>query len=143
MDLPDYFIADLPDDSTLSAKLIKEACATLKENRERFLLNRTTESLINVFASLANDWRDREFPFRKMALEHGSAKTGFSRQTLEAGLDRFFAQWTRANMQSLIAQDLGSVRRLDEIVADNVEAKEDRAAIARGHDLLVQITGGA
>jgi hypothetical protein len=31
---------------------------------------------------------------------------------------------------------------LDEFTADNAEAKQDRSSIARGHDLLVQITGG-
>lgn len=142
MELPNYFLADLPDTSTLSPKLITDACAALRENREKFLFPRTTEALISIIAGLASDWLDREFPFRRMALEQGPAQTGFSRQTLEAGLDRFFRQLTRANLEALITQDLGSARRLDELVSDAVELKQERASIARGHDLLVQITGG-
>jgi hypothetical protein len=142
MELPNYFLADLPDASTLSAKLITEACGALKENREKFLRPRSTDSLITTIAGLAHDWLDPEFPFRKMALELGPDQTGFSRQTLAAGLDRFFRQVTRPNLEALIAQDLGSVRRFDEIVSDPVELKEDRASIVRGHDLLVQIMGG-
>ena len=115
MDLPNYFLADLPDGATLSPKLISEACAALKENRRRFLLTRSTESLIKTISSLARDWLDPEFPFRQSALELGPAKTGFPRPTLAAGLDRFFKQITRPNLEALIAQDLGSVRRLDEI----------------------------
>jgi hypothetical protein len=142
MDLPNYFLADLPDASTLSARLITDACATLKENRRKFLLTRTTDSLLTTISTLACDWLDRDFPFRQMALARGPAETGFSRQTIAAGLDRFFKQITRANLEALIAQDLGSARRLDEITSDSTERKEDRASIARGHDLLAHITGG-
>lgn len=142
MDLPNYFIADLPDASTLSAKLIAEACTTLKHNRHKFLASRTTDSLINIIAGLAQDWLDPEFPFRRIVRERGPAETGFSEQTLMAGLDRFFTQLTRANLEALIAQDLGSVRRLDEIVSDHVEQRQDRASIAHGHDLIVHIAGG-
>jgi hypothetical protein len=74
--------------------------------------------------------------------ERGPAETGFSEATLMAGLDRFFGQLTRANLEALIAQDLGSVRRLDEIVSDPVELRQERASIAHGPDLIVHIAGG-
>jgi hypothetical protein len=142
MELPNYFLADLPDASTLTAKLITDACGALKENRQKFLLPRSTDSIISTIVGLANDWRDPEFPFRKMALERGPAQTGFPVTTLTSGLDRFFRQFTRPNLEALIIQDLGSVRRLDEIVSDELELKQERASTALGHDLLVQITGG-
>src|SRR4051794_36100814 len=115
MELPDYFLADLPDNSTLTAKLITDACHALRQNREKFLLTRTTDSLINTLATLGRDWLDPEFPFRKMVLDQGPARTGFTRETLAAGLDKFFARITRENLERLIIQDLGSIRRLDEI----------------------------
>lgn len=142
MDLPNYFIADLPNGTTLSPQLIGDACETLKSNRERFLAGRSTESLITILAGLARDWLDPEFPFRKLVLEQGPEKTGFTRQTLAAGLDRFFAEITRENLEALVVQDLGSLRRLDEIVSTDAESKQERAALARGPELLVQITGG-
>jgi hypothetical protein len=95
-----------------------------------------------VISSLASDWLDPDFRFRKIVLERGPMQTGFTKQTLRAGLDRFFAQLNRANLEALIVQDLGSVRRLDEIVSSEIELRQDRASIARGHPLLVQITGG-
>jgi hypothetical protein len=142
MELPNYFLADLPDSSTLTPQLITDACQTLKQNREKFLATQSTENLISILTKLGREWLDPEFPFRKMVLESGPEQTGFGEQTLALGLDRFFAQLTRENLEALIVQDLGSLRRLDEISADAVESKQDRSSIARGHDLLAHITGG-
>jgi hypothetical protein len=142
MELPNYFLADLPDSSTLTPKLITDACQTLKQNREKFLATQSTDSLISILTKLGREWLDPEFPFRKMVLDEGPERTGFGKETLTRGLDRFFAQFTRENFEALIVQDLGSLRRLDEISADAVESKQDRSSIARGHNLLVHITGG-
>lgn len=142
MQLPNYFIADLPDSSTLTPQLITDACQTLKQNREKFLAAHTTESLISVLVKLGREWLDAEFPYRKEVLEKAPALTGFGAETLARGLSEFFEQLTRENLEALVVQDLGSLRRLDEIVADGVETKQDRSSMVRGHDLLVQITGG-
>ncbi len=37
LNLPSYFLADLPPEAELTAGLITEACQTLKRNRERSL----------------------------------------------------------------------------------------------------------
>ncbi|HEV8542811.1 MAG TPA: acyl-CoA reductase [Verrucomicrobiae bacterium] len=142
MDLPNYFIADLPDASTLSPKLITEACETLKHNRERFLAGRTTHAMIAILAGLSRDWLDSEFPFRKLLLEKAPQLTGFPRYTIESGLGDFFSQITRENLERLILQELGSPQRLDEIVSSEAELKEERASMARGPELLVHVTGG-
>ena len=42
MDLPNYFIADLPRDVELTPSLIREGAQTLKRNREQFLARRST-----------------------------------------------------------------------------------------------------
>ena len=142
MNLPNYFLADLSDLATLSHQLIADACETLKKNRERFLLPRSTESTIQVIASLARDWLDRDFPFRKMVLDQGPELTGFTRETLATGLNQFFAQVTRENLLRLVEQDLGNARRLDEFSSDAGELKSDRSSIARGPELIVNFTGG-
>ena len=36
MNLPNYFLADLPPEAHLSAQMITDACQTLKRNREQF-----------------------------------------------------------------------------------------------------------
>ncbi len=141
-ELPNYFLADLPDNSTLSAQLIADACKALKENRDKFLLTRTTENIVTILSTVARDWLDPEFPFRKMVLEEGPKRTGFSRETLAAGLTKFFSQVTRESLHRLVIQDLGSVQRLDEITSDESEMKEERASTARGYPLLVHFTGG-
>ena len=142
MELPNYFLADLPDASTLTPKLVTDACHTLKQNREKFLSTQSTGNLIAILAKLALEWLDPEFPFRKLTLEEGPARTGFSRGTLASGLDRFFSQVTVENLKALVLQDLGSLHRLDEPAADETERRTDRSSIARGPNLLTHITAG-
>ena len=142
MELPNYFLADLPDASTLTPKLVNDACHTLKQNRERFLSTQSTENIIAILAKLATEWLDPEFPFRKLALEEGPARTGFSRETLAIGLNRFFSQVTVDHLKALVLQDLGSLHRLDEVAGDENERKTDRSSIVRGPNLLTHITAG-
>ncbi len=126
MSLPNYFLADLPPEATLSPAMITEACQTLKRNRERYLAGRSTEQLIKTLNDVAECWLDAENRFRKLALERagvqalayssdtlkrelqqGAPATAFSRATLEKGLDNFFRQLTTENMEVLLEQELG------------------------------------
>lgn len=106
MDLPNYFLADLPPEATLSAAMISEACQTLKRNRETYLARRSLQSMVSFVASLAENWLDADYPFRKLALEQAQ-QARFARPTLERGLDNFFQQLTRENFRALLAQELG------------------------------------
>lgn len=142
MTLPNYFLADLPPEAELSPSMIAEACQTLKRNRERYLASRSTDSLIRVLGNVAESWRATDYPFRKLALERGPAATGFSAQTLARGLDSFFAQLTPENFRALLEQDLGHGRRLDEIVASDVERRANRAAIATAPELQAHVAAG-
>ena len=42
--------------------MIAEACQTLKRNRERYLMNRSTESLIRVLSDVADGWQEAGLP---------------------------------------------------------------------------------
>ena len=106
MNLPNYFLADLPPEATLSPLMVSEACQTLKRNREQYLAKRSLQSMVNLLAKLAENWLEPEYPYRKFTLEH-AVKSGFPRATLERGLDNFFKQLTRENFRALIAQELG------------------------------------
>jgi len=133
MNLPDYYFADLPPEATLSPTLIAAACDTLKWNREKYLLSRTTDELIKILCEVAAEWLEPENHFRKLALERGPVETGFSRPVLEKGLDGFFRQFTPENFQALLAQELGEAGRLDGFSA---------GALARGPEFLVHIAAG-
>ena len=139
MNLPNYFLADLPPETTLSPVMITEACQTLKRNRERYLATRSTQNLVDVLGALAGDWLAPDHPFRKLALEQGPTATGFSAPTLARGLDSFFQQLTRENFESLLQQDLGHALRLEEMVCTDAEQKSNRAAIANAPEFLVHI----
>lgn len=142
MDLPNYFLADLPDDAVLTPAMLTEACVALRANRRRYLAERTTGDLIQVLADLAQDWLEPDNPFRRRALELGPAATGFSRETLAAGLDAFFQSVTAESLQALVVQDLGHPHRLERLTAGEADPRGERVALAQGPELLVHITAG-
>jgi hypothetical protein len=141
MNTPNYFLADLSAES-LTAEIISEACITIKRNRHQFLLPRKTAHLVQTIATVARDWLDPNSPIRQRAINEGSAETGFSQETLARGLDEFFGQLNRRNLESLILQDLGHLGRIDEMVSTDNEHAGERAARAVGSELLVHIAGG-
>ena len=108
MNLPNYFLADLPPEATLSPTMIAEACHTLKRNREKYLVSRTTDDLVKILCEVAAEWLRPENKFRRLALKLGPEQTGFSQATLVRGLDEFFRRFTPENFQALLAQDLGA-----------------------------------
>lgn len=142
MNLPNYFLADLPSDAGLSPAMISEACDTLKRNRERYLAERTTSSIIRTISDVAENWLDPENPFRQEALRHGTVQTSFPEAVIAGGLDAFFRQVTAETLQKVIEQELGHEDRLDVFCSGDVEDQQKRSSIVRGPDLLVHITGG-
>ncbi len=141
MTLPNYFLADLPPEATLSPMMIAEACQTLKRNRAHHLAHRSTESVVGLLCSVAGAWLHPDNAFRRLALEAGPEKTGFARATLEKGLDQFFRQFTPGNFHALLEQDLGGRHRLDRFGADDTD-KSGRAAMAVGPEFLVHVAAG-
>jgi hypothetical protein len=141
VNLPDYFFADLPPEAMLSPTMIAAACDTLKRNREKYLLPRSTEAIVKILCEAAAGWLQPENQFHRLALELGPAETGFSRPVLEKGLDGFFRQFTPENFRLLLEQELGPARRLDHFVASDGE-KSNRTAMVHGPELLVHIAAG-
>jgi len=142
MNLPNYFLGDLPPEATLSSSMLSEACQTLRHNRERYLDNRSTDSLIHLLSGVASNWLDSNYPFRKLALEKGPPATGFSRPTLAKGLDVLFSQFTAENLRNLLEQDFGHKRRLDDMTRSSAEDTRNRASIVSSPELLVHIAAG-
>jgi hypothetical protein len=150
VNLPNYFLADLPPEAVLSPAMVAEACRTLKRNRARYLAQRFTDCLVGVLCDVAEGWLKPDNAFRRLALESGSGKTGFSRATLQKGLDNFFHQFTPENFHELLVQELGDARRLDRFVACGGDAPvagvsgsgSNRMALAVGPELLVHIAAG-
>ena len=143
MNLPNYFLADLPGEATLGTMMIVEACQTLKRNREKYLRGRSTANIVQLLSELGANWLRPDFPFRQLAMEHGPAETGFSVPVLTAGLDAFFRQLTRDNLQALLLQELGHAQRIDILSATAEEQKSQRAALVSGPEMLVHISAGS
>ncbi len=133
LNLPNYFLADLPPEATLSAPMIAEAGTVLKKNREKFLLPRKTGELVDLLCEVGSAWLRPENHFRQLALECGPARTGFSKAVLAKGLDQFFRRFTPENFKSLLEQELGHAERLDRFI---------NGGLACGPKLLVHIAAG-
>ena len=149
MNLPDFYLADLPPEAVLSPKMIADACHALKRNREKFLAARPTNEIVKILCEVAAEWQQPENKFRKLALELGPQQTGFSKATLARGLDDFFRHFTPENFAALLAQEF----------SDAVNVTSDRCGVKtevsppphasllthhfwRGPELLVHITAG-
>jgi hypothetical protein len=141
MNLPNYFIADLAE-AELTSTMIREACQTLKRNRESYLLHRSTSDLVRVLSEVAEHWMQPDYPFRRLALEQGPRRTGFPAATLARGLDAFFGQLTSENLQALLVQDLGHAQRMDEMSGAITDRPEPRLAMACGPELIAIIAAG-
>lgn len=140
--LPNYFLADQPPEAVLRPAMVVEACQTLRRNRERFLLPRSTESVVQTLADLGRSWTHPHSPWRARALELGPAALGLSREVLADGLDAFFRQMTARNLTALVVQDLGHPQRLDRLVSNDAETFQGALAQARGPELLAEFTAG-
>jgi hypothetical protein len=133
MNLPNYFLADLPPEAELTPLMIASACDSLKRNREKYLAPRSTDDIVKILCEVAQEWLKPGNRFRRLALERGPAEAKFSRPILERGLDGFFRQFTPDNFAALLRQDLGDVSRLDGFAG---------GGLARGPGLLVHIAAG-
>ena len=133
MNLTDYFLADLPPEAMLSPEMIGSACESLKRNREKYLLSRSTDDIVKILCEVAAEWLLPENKFRQLALKFGPEQTGFSKPVLEKGLDGFFRRFTPENFQALLEQDLGDARRLDGFVGGTMVC---------GSQLLVHVAAG-
>ncbi len=142
MQLPRYFLADLPDRAAVTPAVVTEACLSLKSNRRQFLRERNTDSMVAAIAAIAEDWLDPNNPFRQVALAEGPSALGFSRETLSAGLDAFFRTLTVENLRALLTQDLGHNQRLERLSPAEVETYPRQLAFAQGPPLVAHITAG-
>src|SRR4051812_11968043 len=142
MNLPNFFIADLPPDALVTSQIVHDSCESLKRNRERYLARRSTESIIRTLCEVGQSWLDPTYRFRQLVLEQGPSAMGFSAKTLAAGIDGLFSTFTKENFQALILQDLGHLHRLDGLHANHEEQRVERASAASGPELLVHFAAG-
>src|ERR1044071_150548 len=94
MNVPNFFMADLPPDAELTASMLKQGCEALRRNREHYLAGRSIPSIIKLLAEVAESWLRPDYRFRQLALQHGPSATGFSAPTIAQGINAFFGQVT-------------------------------------------------
>lgn len=98
--------------------------------------------MVELLCRVGRSWLEPSNPFRKLALEHGPAATGFSQPTLAAGLDSFFSELTHMNFEALLTQELGHAKRLDQFTAVESADRPRRSTHASAPELLAHIAAG-
>lgn len=141
MELPNYFLADLPPGAELSPAMITAAWETLQRNREKYLARRSLDELVGLLCEVAAGWQEPQNKFRRLALET-APESGFPPATLARGLDGFFSRFTPANFQALLAQDLGESLASAPTATEAAQAASRPARLWHGPPLLVHIAAG-
>lgn len=163
MNLPNYFLADLPAEATLTPAIVADACRTLKQNRKKYLLSHSTKDLVELLCEAGARWLEPDNKFRRLALVGVQAATcpgahtrkpefqqnGFSMPVLKKGLDDFFRQFTSANFKALLEQEFGNaeaVSRADcrgtDLDSSGHPSPITRHAFFRSPEFLVHIAAG-
>ncbi len=142
MNLPNYFLADLPQEALLTGSMLAEGCQTLRRNREQYLAPRTTQSVIGTLVKLGSSWLEPDYPLRRFALEGAQERAGFPPGVLARGLDAYFSQFTADNFEALIEQDFGDLRKLDQLAPTLVEKQTRRASMIQAPGFLFHIAAG-
>jgi len=141
-ELPQCYLADLPPEAELTPNLIREAWLALERNREQHTANLTTQAVIRHLDDAARLWRPEDSSYMRLALALGCNQLGFSRQTLEQGLQQLFASITTPQLEAWVEQDLGHPNRLDDFCASGYERGSKRRAKAVGPKTLAHVTAG-
>lgn len=142
MNLPNLFLADLGGGLSLNPGTVREACQAIRRNRDAWLGAQRVRALIEMIAYTAEQWRDPDNGLRAVALARGPSELSVGPATLARGLDAFFAGLTVENLEGLVVQDLGDIRKLDDFAAVAPELRTSRSSRARGPSLLVHVAAG-
>jgi hypothetical protein len=140
--LPNLFFADLGPELELTPNTVREACHSIRRNREHWLRHQSSRQLIDLLAYVGEQWLSPDNPIRQVALKEGSAEMQLNPSVLACGLDGIFEQLTSETLETLIIQDLGDARRLDEFVGGRHEMRSGRMALVHGPELLVHWAAG-
>ena len=117
---PNFFLIDAQPETKITSSILLEACRQIKRNRIQYLRDTPTEYIVSIISRISENWMDDLYPFRKMALEEGPSKTGFSKSSLAYGLDQFFTKITEEILSNLISHELCDSRRLDSLLWTHV-----------------------
>jgi len=109
-------------DARLSA--LSEAGETLRR--------RPAHETLSVLAQVMDGWSDARSPWRRDLAEQLPPATGFSRETVEAGLERALDGWTGAALLGRVEREIGSPERLDTPGEQMIAGFETTAVLLAG-----------
>jgi hypothetical protein len=139
---PNLFLADLGPELDLTPATVRDACLTIRRNRDAWLSKLRTRQIAEIIAYTAEQWLEPDCGFRARLLQEAPPTLGIGTSTLARGLDTFLRQLTLENLEGVVIQDLGDAKRLDDFSSGVIEVRHGRSAMARGPLLLGHLTAG-
>jgi hypothetical protein len=71
----------------VTGAIVEALTDQLKKNREKYLADLPIERIVAVLDEASRRWLDRDYPYRKLALQTIPVVTGFSHEVVEASID--------------------------------------------------------
>jgi hypothetical protein len=96
------------------------------------LRRRPAHETLGVLARVMDAWSDRDSPWRQDLAKQLPEATGFSRATVEAGLQNALDGWTGAALLNRVEHELGSPERLDTAGEHMIAGFDTTAALLAG-----------
>jgi len=114
--------------------LVEALSAHLKKNREKHLARMPIQRIVSVLDEASRRWMDKDYPYRKLALQTIPVITGFSSETIEASID--------VEMESSLEQDIWQALRSEiknPLYLDEFQYSEELSGYRRafGPELVV------
>ena len=141
--LPNYFLAHLPPEATLTPGECSRRPAEPSQTKPNTLSGRLfNPGLIRILVRWPGDWLAPADPFRELALENGPARDRIFESHARRGPGCAFQTTDPANFDALLEQDLGHRDRLEAMSGADAERRGNRSALATAPELLVHVAGG-
>jgi hypothetical protein len=94
--------------------IVEELTDQLKKNREEYLSQLPIERIIAILDEASQRWLDRDYPYRKVALQTIPVVTGFSREVVEASIDVEMESSLREDMWRTLYSEIENPLYLDD-----------------------------
>ncbi len=94
--------------------MVNSLLVHLKENRDKFLVRMPVERIVGVLNEASVLWLDRDYVYRRQAIEIIPAITGFSSETIEASIDIEMESSLSDDMWRALHSEMGNPLYLDD-----------------------------
>ena len=108
-----YLFGELKEVESLTSNDVKEILKEAKEIKKE-VVNLKTDTILDIFQRLSDAWLDKDYKYRKIALEYLPSRIGFSKEMIAQGIKVMSSLLSRDGMQTRLLSDLEKINYLDD-----------------------------